>query len=518
MAQSADTAPSLVRTVLEEGHKLEVERRWHEAVLHYEQALRQLPSHTVIQDRLDAARIHWDVVRRCRDGSFIGSLRSLSTRDALAVYDEVLAKIETYYVRAPDWRRLVHHGWRTWQTAVTEPEFLTLNGWTQNPVSRELADRLYGQMSRFRLVSRRDAYDAAAYCAQWLEEHAQVPARIVVLEFVSGAVTALDEYSSFLTAGQLDEVFSQIEGNFVGVGVEVKPEPFGLLIVSVIPGGPAEEAGIVAGERIIAVAGQSLRELTADRAADQLRGPAGSRVEITVTSRDGVPRNVLLTRRRVEVPSVDRVQMLDPEHGVGYFRLSNFQKSTPREVDSALWQLHRQGMRSLIIDLRGNPGGLLTAAVEAADRFLSDGPIVATRGRHANEDYDYRAHGIGTWKMPLVVMVDSESASASEIFAAAIHEQRRGVLVGQRTFGKGSVQGIFPLQTARAGVRLTTALFFGPSGQPISRHGVAPDILVHSVAKPTNAADFVNSGGEDLALNIALQSARDLMAQVVVGR
>ena len=119
-----------------------------------------------------------------------------------------------------------------------------------------------------------------------------------------------------------------------------------------------------------------------------------------------------------------------------------------------LWQLHRQGMRSLIVDVRGNPGGLLTAAVEVADKFLTDGTIVSTRGRSSREDFDYRAHRSGTWRVPLVVLIDRDTASASEIFAGAVRDNGRGTIVGERSYGKGSVQGIFPLTASRAGVRL----------------------------------------------------------------
>jgi carboxyl-terminal processing protease len=202
---------------------------------------------------------------------------------------------------------------------------------------------------------------------------------------------------------------------------------------------------------------------------------------------------------------------------VAYLKLASFQKSTARDIDQALWQLHRQGMRSLIIDLRGNPGGLLTAAVEAADRFLSEGPIVATRGRNAQEDYDYRAHAVGTWQIPLVVLIDQDSASASEIFAAAISDQQRGTLIGQRSYGKGSVQGIFPLQSARAGVRLTTARFYSPSGKPISRSGIAPHLSVHTAAKPTDGGR-TGPTEHDAVLELAIQTARQAVQRIVAGR
>jgi carboxyl-terminal processing protease len=221
-----------------------------------------------------------------------------------------------------------------------------------------------------------------------------------------------------------------------------------------------------------------------------------------------------VTRRRVEVPSVEGVRLVDPQFGVGYLRLTSFQKTTSRDVDAALWKLYRQGMRSLIVDVRGNPGGLLNAAVEVADKFVAEGKIVSTRGRSRQEDYDYRARQVGTWRVPLVVLIDGDSASASEIFAAAIYDHGRGTVVGDRSYGKGSVQGIFPLASSRAGLRLTTAKFYSPNGRPISRQGVQPHLAVQRVAKPaTDGAQPLAAAPADSALESAVQVARQQIAR-----
>src|SRR5204863_4039071 len=143
-------------------------------------------------------------------------------------------------------------------------------------------------------------------------------------------------------------------------------------------------------------------------------------------------------REHVEVPSVEGARIADKDNGVGYLRLTSFQKTTTKDINDALWRLHGQGMQSLIIDLRGNPGGLLTTSVEVADKFLEQGTIVTTRGRNPGEDFDYTAHRPGTWRMPLVVLIDGDSASASEIFAGAMRDNHRATLVGERSYGKGS--------------------------------------------------------------------------------
>ncbi len=169
-------------------------------------------------------------------------------------------------------------------------------------------------------------------------------------------------------------------------------------------------------------------------------------------------------------------------------------------------------MRTLIVDVRDNPGGLLNAAVDVSDKFLVKGTIVSTRGRRAGEDFDYRAHEVGTWHMPLIVLINGDSASASEIFAGAIQDHRRGTIVGQTSYGKGSVQGIFPLSRFKSGVRLTTAKFFSPSGRPISHQGVGPNIHVeleprHLTAKAMASGQLPSDGRNDKVLRAAIDVA-----------
>ena len=363
-----------------------------------------------------------------------------------------------------------------------------------------------------RLTDRHQTLEMVRWIGRYSARQLGVSVTPIILEYMCGAMNSLDTYSTYLTGDQLDDVYSQIEGNFVGLGIELKADQGSLLIADVITKGPAEAAGIRPGDRIIAVDGVSTQDVSTDRAADMLKGEQGSTVNVTVVSPDTNPRLVTVRRERVDVPSVEDVKVIDAAAGVGYFRISSFQKTTSRDVDSALWKLHRDGMRSLVIDVRGNPGGLLTEAVEVADRFIFDGTIVATHGRSARENYDYKAHRVGTWRVPLVVLIDSDSASASEIFAGAIRDHRRGRVVGIRTYGKGSVQGIFPLRSIKAGVRLTTAKFYSPSGRAISQQGVEPDVIVQTVAKPADAAFVEADQDNDPVLRAGIREARNLIA------
>jgi carboxyl-terminal processing protease len=213
----------------------------------------------------------------------------------------------------------------------------------------------------------------------------------------------------------------------------------------------------------------------------------------------------------VEVPSVEDVRMADPAAGVAYLKISSFQKTTAADLEAALRRLDAAGMRSLVVDLRGNPGGLLSAAVDVADLFLERGLVVATRGRSPEEDFNYTASRPGTWRMPLVVVIDGESASSSEIFAGAIRDHARGTIVGTRSYGKGSIQGIFPLDSAGVGMRLTTAKFYSPNGHPYSGIGVEPHLAVHSVARPVGDVALVGTAAQpatDPFLETAVDAAR----------
>ena len=496
-----------VARVLEQGAVLERDRRWAEAMNHYESALKLHPGRPDLVEKLSLARAHYDVSRRYSDASFTGAIRTFTERDSLAVLEEVLEKVHLHYVTPPNWQQVLTSGSLNLEVALTEPDFLKHNN--QN-LTAEQRDWLSAESRRLAsaapIQDRKQLLTAIAALAEASERRTGVAASAVVMEYTSGATAMLDEYSSFLTGQQMDEVFSQIEGNFVGLGVELKTEPQGLLIINVIPGGPAEQGGIRPQDRIVEVDQYTTQNATPDQLADLLRGAEGSMVRVVLQAPDMRLRELKLTRKRVEVPSVDEIKMLDTDRGVGYFRITSFQKTTSRDVDAALWKLHDQGMRSLVIDLRGNPGGLLKASVDVADKFVMDGLIVATRGRSAREDFDHKGQVVGTWRVPLVLLIDGDSASASEILAGAIRDHRRGTVVGETSYGKGSVQGIFPLASANVGVRLTTAKWYTPSGQAISGQGVQPDITVRTTAKPANGKLLPIS--EDAMLRAALQVAR----------
>jgi carboxyl-terminal processing protease len=474
---AVDSLNQSVSALIDKGRSLELSGRWAEALSHYEEALREHPDDASLTGRFDLARLHYSLEQRYDDRSFRDSVNTLGSRDALELYGDMLAKVGAHYYTDPPWQNLFARGAQSLDIALGDPKFLAANNVRASANQTEqLRAKLRQLTTQYRVASRNDAMSVASKAAQLARQQVGLAESATLLEFTAATTSALDHYSAFLTADQLRDIYSQIEGNFVGLGVELKADNGALLIVHVIPNSPAQAAGILDGDRIVAVTGQSTAKMSTDEAASLLTGPEGSICQVSVVSPGKPARDLSVRRAHVDVPSLEGIKIVDADHGVAYVRIPAFQKTTARDLEAALWDLHAKGMRSLVLDLRGNPGGLLTASVEIADKFIADGAIVTTRGRSEQENFNYRAHRPGTWRVPLVVLIDGDSASASEIFAAAIKDSHRGVVIGTRSYGKGSVQGIFPLGYAGAGARITTAKFFSPMGNPIANVGVTPDI------------------------------------------
>ncbi len=493
-----------IDSVLRNGRQLENDGRWGEALGVYQAALKAEPTNELLKTRRAVSRIHYDLDRRYSDASFIQSVDRTDGATAANVYAEVLLKIQSYYVEEPDWAELASYGLTSLEVALLSDDFRAKH------LPSITADQVQDQIMHSRSIAdntivntRHQAYLFANRIAQSLQQNIGLQPQATTYEFICGAISALDPYSAFMSNNQYSETMSQIEGNFVGLGVELRTHANELEIVSVISGGPADKGGLIKGDRILAVNQQLVDVVGSETAADMLRGTEGSFVTLNIDRGNG-PRVLKLERRRVDIPSVDQVSIVDAQNGVGYIRLTNFQKTTARDFDAALWKLHRQGMRSLIVDVRGNPGGLLSASVEVADRFVTNGVIVSTRGRNTLENYTHRANLERTWRVPLVVLVDQNSASASEIFAAAIRDHNRGKIVGTQSYGKGSVQGIFPLTVAGGGVRLTTAKFYSPTGRAISQVGVKAD---YKVIQQSKAAGETNEDS-DVGLRMGIEVAR----------
>lgn len=295
---------------------------------------------------------------------------------------------------------------------------------------------------------------------------------------IKGMLGNLDPHSAYLEPEAFAELQESTSGEFGGLGIEVGTEDGFIKVVSPIDDTPASKAGIQPGDLIVKIDGQPTKGLSLMEAVDKMRGKAGSKINLTLVREGGKPFDVELTRAVIKVKSV-RSQLL--EDGYGLIRISQFQVNTGEEVGKALAKLRKdngQKLRGLVLDLRNNPGGVLQAAVEVADHFLKKGLIVYTEGRIANSELRFNADPADASEgVPLVVLINGGSASASEIVAGALQDHKRGVLMGTDSFGKGSVQTVLPLNNDRA-LKLTTALYFTPNGRSIQAQGIVPDIEV----------------------------------------
>jgi len=296
---------------------------------------------------------------------------------------------------------------------------------------------------------------------------------------IKGMLETLDPHSAFMPPDQYKEMQAETKGKFEGLGIEISMKDGILTVVSPIEDTPAFKAGILANDQILKIEGELTKNLTLMESVKRLRGPKGSKVTITIM-REGFPqpREFTLVRDVIPVRSV-RYELLDKNFG--YVRISQFQERTDGDFDKAMKALEEESkgnLKGLILDLRNDPGGLLDQAVRIADRFLDSGVIVSVEGRRDDQKMRFNAHAAGTLpRIPLVVLVNGGSASGSEIVAGAIQDHQRGIIMGTQTFGKGSVQTIFPLKDG-SGLRLTTARYYTPNGRSIQATGITPDILV----------------------------------------
>jgi carboxyl-terminal processing protease len=305
----------------------------------------------------------------------------------------------------------------------------------------------------------------------------EVNSRDLIYGAVKGMLDTLDPHSAFMPPDAFKEMQVETQGSFGGLGIEITVKDRTLTVVAPIDGTPAERAGIQPGDRIVKIEGQLTKDMTLMDAVRKLRGPKGSKVTISIL-REGSPEpmDVTLVRETIEVHSVRSKDLGD---GMYYVRITSFQEKTSKDLEKALEQAQKAGTTALILDLRTDPGGLLNQAVAVSDMFLDKGQlIVYTQGRIKNQDLRFTAeHSNGLPKWPMVVLVNGGSASASEIVAGALQDWKRAVLIGTKTFGKGSVQTVIPLSDG-SGLRLTTAKYFTPRGRSIHGTGITPDIVV----------------------------------------
>jgi carboxyl-terminal processing protease len=339
----------------------------------------------------------------------------------------------------------------------------------------------------------------------------EVPPKELIYSAIKGTLRGLDPHSSFLDPESYREMQVETSGSFGGLGIEITLRDDILTVVSPIEGTPAFRAGLQSADRIIKIDGLPTKDMQLVDAVKKMRGRPGTKVTITVV-REGwtEPKDFEIQREQIRVHSV-RTQELGG--GVEYVKLRQFQEQTAHDLDQVLDKFAKNGMKALVLDLRNNPGGLLTAAVEVTEKFVDDGKLVVyTEGRVRNQNMRFSAHAKKAYSaIPMVVLVNQGSASASEIVAGALQDYGRAIVVGTQTFGKGSVQTIIPLSDG-SGLRLTTAKYFTPKGRSIHGKGITPDIIVEvprdATAKPPQ---LPADPAEELKRDVQLQRALDVI-------
>ena len=314
---------------------------------------------------------------------------------------------------------------------------------------------------------------------------------VLIRGAIDGMLAALDPHSAYLDGAALERLETMIDGNYQGLGISVQMDDGAVKVVSPFKGSPADKAGIKAGDYITHIEGKLIYGLELDEAVKQMRGPAGSAIRLSIfrPGRDE-PFDVSVTRGLIELEPVT-YELQDG--GIGVISVNEFSRDVGVDVNDALTALKRENggrINGLVLDLRKNPGGSLDEAVALSDLFLTEGQIVSQRGRNRRDSVYYEAESVyrgdAAAGVPIIVLIDAGSASASEIVAGALQDQRRALVMGERSFGKGSVQTLLPL-TRDAALKLTTALYYTPSGRSVQEGGIEPDIRVPQLSDPDAA-------------------------------
>ncbi len=437
-------------------------------------------------------------------------LARTNMQQLLTVYREASQLIDTRHVTPPSYEIRGQNAVQDVINALSNTDFLRVNNANVNPQMMQSVQMQLQQTAQAQPA--RDVNQALALMqttAEIVNRATGIRREAIALEFLNGTVESLDKYSAFMPengngksgAVQIELRTAAMEENIVGIGVELKTHAQGVEIVGIVDNSPASELGLREGDLIVGIAQQNMAGKTLNDVADRLAGPAGSSVTLDIL-RNGQKFRGTLVRRKVHVSSVSGTKMLD-QNGTGYIRLKQFSENSAIDLEKAMFTLHNQGMKNLVLDLRGNPGGLLDVCVVISDMFLAKGTIVSTRGRNASDNTQEVAKFAKTWAVPLVLLVDENSASASEILAAAIQENQRGIVVGRTTYKKGTVQTHFPMNSVSATLKLTTAKFYSPNGREMAGAGVTPDV-------PVNVQTTSYRGTSD---DLDVQTAQNLISQ-----
>ncbi len=337
---------------------------------------------------------------------------------------------------------------------------------------------------------------------------------------IDGMLSKLDQYSNYISPEDLERFNTSVESEFGGIGIQVSIDGGQLNVISPIVGSPAYKAGLVAGDKIVEIEGETTKDITLDEAVKRIKGKIGSKVNLTIERADGKKEVVAVERAIVRVSTVlgDTRKdddswnfFLNDDQKIAYVRMTSFSRHTTGELREAMEELKKAGMKGLVLDLRFNPGGLLSSAIQVCDLFVSDGVIVSTAGRNIDKK-TWNAHKAGTLEdFPMAVIVNHYSASASEIVSACLQDHKRAIVVGERTWGKGSVQNIIQLEGGKSALKLTTAGYQRPSGKNIHRDDDASNSDEWGVTP--NDGFEVKMSGEQQTAYLRYRRDRDIVKE-----
>ncbi len=465
---------------------------WLEACRCWDEVLRKDRDNPAVREAFQRRLRQMHLTARHNDTLYRQTLQKLTPTQSLDAYEQVLALLSVAY---PDRAKtnltiLFEQGLQELRLALDSPVFRRHYLPDVKPDAlKAFQDRLADWPTR-KINTRGEAREQAMAVIRSAPRDGIALRPLVFcafsLEFAAGACNALDEYSSFLTPGNLELTNAVERGKIVGVGLELGVVNDRLQITRVYPRGPADAAGLNKNERILRIAGKSVADLPAEAAAERLLGEPGSSVEVEVETPGIMPskRTVKLVRRSVTVPSVEYQPMyvLSESVQAGYLRISYFTESTLQSVKEALAEAMTREHKGIIIDLRGNPGGLFMSAVSVAELFLTEGVIVISQSPFKEYNRSFKVESTNSFQVPVVVLIDAETASAAEVLAGALKEGRAGrmptLVMGQSSYGKGSIQCIIPMEKSPlehpAAIRLTVAKLFSPSNLPYTGRGVSP--------------------------------------------
>lgn len=448
--------------------------QWDRACEAYLRLLSDDRNQPEVRDRLVYCLRRWQQARRHADPDFRKHVAAMPLSQALTIYSDVVAILQRYYVDSSriDAARLWRSSLEEISNALSDPKIVSENAAAVLPKPlAEFRDRLRRELVTSDINDVRDLRSSLRDLAWEAQGKLGINPSLIVLEGACGACQGMDEFTSFVPPGRPIHEAANWNGDLAAFGIVVAARD-GLVIDRVSPGSWAAAQGLQSGDRILRIGRISLEGLPAEAALELVRGERPLVSDLTIAGAGmSEPRVMTLPD---SMPSVFDVAM--ERDGVGSMRIGSFQRTTPQEFDSAVHRLRAEGMKALILDLRGNPGGSFPAAVQIAERLISDGVIVSTHGQLRGLSRLFRSQNQSALDFPMVVLIDGDTASAAEVLAGALKDHHRALLVGQPTYGKDTIQRWWHTSAGGA-VQLTLARFVLPSGRPFAGIGVSPNML-----------------------------------------